>query len=160
MSGIRFARLHGFLLVDDTTHRGRHYASGFRFRGARMTDRATRRDFLVRERLFSGKDARDAVGKTSAGTSPSWAARSSCQRYRQEEALKYCDNLKLAGQSDWRLPNIRELPSISDDRKESTHQMQPKENTTLNHHRLTNLWTAEDVPEQCVPGEALGQMAA
>ena len=34
-----------------------------------------------------------------------------------EEALKYCESLRLTGRDDWRLPNIKELRSVSDDRK-------------------------------------------
>ncbi|MEE8483343.1 MAG: DUF1566 domain-containing protein, partial [Nitrospinota bacterium] len=31
-----------------------------------------------------------------------------------EEALTYCEGLALAGYSDWRLPNMKELASILD----------------------------------------------
>ena len=44
-----------------------------------------------------------------AGQIPTW-----------EGALNYCENLPLAGKTDWRLPNIRELESIVDDTKEGT----------------------------------------
>ncbi len=36
-----------------------------------------------------------------------------------EAAISYCDGLSLAGNSDWRLPNARELESITDDSKSS-----------------------------------------
>jgi len=34
-----------------------------------------------------------------------------------QDALVYCHEITLGGQSDWRLPNIRELKSIVDDSK-------------------------------------------
>lgn len=34
--------------------------------------------------------------------------------YDWQGALKYCDRLTLAGQNNWRLPNVRELQSIID----------------------------------------------
>lgn len=43
-----------------------------------------------------------------------------------EKALQYAENLNLAGFSDWRLPNIKELNSINDESKNA-----PSVNTTL-----------------------------
>ena len=42
-----------------------------------------------------------------------------------EAALTYCEGLSLAGKSDWRLPNIRELETIVD-----TTKYNPAINTT------------------------------
>ena len=34
-----------------------------------------------------------------------------------EEAITYCEDLSLGGETDWRLPNIKELDSIVDHTK-------------------------------------------
>ena len=39
--------------------------------------------------------------KTDSGTTMNWA-----------DSLSYCENLEYAGQTDWRLPNVKELQSI------------------------------------------------
>ena len=39
-----------------------------------------------------------------------------------ETALGYCENLELAGKSDWRLPNIKELASLSDNTLTGTYE--------------------------------------
>ena len=45
-----------------------------------------------------------------------WQKFGATQRMTWDEALKQCDSLSLAGQKGWRLPNIKELRSLSDDR--------------------------------------------
>jgi len=42
-----------------------------------------------------------------------WQRVPSAQLMTWKEALKYCDDLNLAGYDDWRLPNVKELYSIA-----------------------------------------------
>lgn len=44
-----------------------------------------------------------------------WQKLGSEKEMSWNEALDFCDKLKLAGHSDWRLPNIKELRSLSND---------------------------------------------
>lgn len=43
-----------------------------------------------------------------------WQKEDNDLKYTWEAAINYCEGLSLAGQTDWRLPNIRELSSILD----------------------------------------------
>lgn len=45
-----------------------------------------------------------------------WQQSGSTAAHTWEEALAYCNALDLGGYCDWRLPNIKELRSLSDDR--------------------------------------------
>ena len=49
------------------------------------------------------------------GTGLMWQQSDDGKEYTWQEALEYSENLVLAGQNDWRLPNIRELETIVDD---------------------------------------------
>jgi hypothetical protein len=44
-----------------------------------------------------------------------WQQQDDGQIRTWETAIAYCEGLSLAGQSDWRLPNVKELESITDD---------------------------------------------
>ena len=48
-----------------------------------------------------------------------WQLQSSVSKYTWEDALAYCEGLDLAGYSDWRLPDIKELKSIVDNTRYS-----------------------------------------
>ena len=51
---------------------------------------------------------------TDTFTGLMWQKQTAPGLYMWDEALRYCENLTLAGHSDWRLPNVRELHSIVD----------------------------------------------
>ena len=54
-----------------------------------------------------------------------------------EEALAYCEGLSLAGSADWRLPNVKELESLTDDSR-----YQPAIDTTFFPDVVSNLYVA------------------
>ena len=43
-----------------------------------------------------------------------WQKETPPAEYMWDEAIEHCENLELAGHTEWRLPNIRELQSIVD----------------------------------------------
>ncbi len=58
-----------------------------------------------------------------------------------EAALSYCEGLSLAGQTDWRLPNIKELFSIVDDTRDN-----PAINTTLFPNAISSSYWSSTTP--------------
>jgi len=55
---------------------------------------------------------------TINGKSLMWAKDSSPESMPWKDALAYCENLTLAGYSDWRMPNIKSLRSLIDRERE------------------------------------------
>ena len=51
---------------------------------------------------------------TDPATGLTWTARDNGKDVSWKKAIKYCRNLRLAGYSDWRLPNLAELQAIYD----------------------------------------------
>lgn len=61
-----------------------------------------------------------------------------------EDAILYCEGLNLGGNSDWRLPNIKEIRSLSDENK-----VQPSvNNTSFNGVTITKYWSSTSLPNQ------------
>ena len=61
-----------------------------------------------------------------------------------EDAILYCEGLNLSGNSDWRLPNIKEIRSLSDETK-----VQPSvNNTSFTGVTITKYWSSTSLPNQ------------
>ena len=71
-------------------------------------------------------------------TSLVWQQEDDNSKYTWANALTYCENLSLAGKSDWRLPNVRELESLVDD---SAHTPAINE-TYFPNTNLLNYWSS------------------
>ena len=51
---------------------------------------------------------------TDTSTGLMWQKATAPGTYTWQQALQYCEGLDMAGHTDWRLPNVRELHSIVD----------------------------------------------
>ena len=54
---------------------------------------------------------------TDQHTGLDWQQQDDGGKRTWEEGIAYCEGLSLANQTDWRLPNIKELESITDDNR-------------------------------------------
>jgi Protein of unknown function (DUF1566) len=64
-------------------------------------------------RAQSSRDGRDSWTDPSTGLT--WAARDNGKSVSWKGAVKYCQNLRLGGYSDWRLATLDELKGIYDE---------------------------------------------
>ncbi|MGX9416110.1 Lcl domain-containing protein [Vibrio sp. WJH972] len=72
---------------------------------------------FVRDNETYGQNNFSDIGDGSiadTATGLMWQQTDNSKGLRWEEALQYCENLNLSGNSDWRLPNAKELQSIVD----------------------------------------------
>ena len=66
---------------------------------------------------------------TDNNTGIVWQKTPDYRHYAHDDAISYCENLTLAGYSDWRLPTIKELFSIADFRGEIVNPRNANANT-------------------------------
>lgn len=76
------------------------------------------------------------------GTGLEWQKTDDATPRTWQDALAYCENLSLHSQTDWRLPNIRELKSIVD-----VSRYYPAIDPAF-HCRLSSYWSATTVAGQ------------
>jgi len=82
------------------------------------------------------------------GTGLEWQKSDDATPRNWQDALDYCEDLSLHSQTDWRLPNIRELKSIVD-----VSRYYPAMDQTF-HCRLSSYWSATTVADQHPAGNA------
>lgn len=75
-----------------------------------------------------------------------WQQNDSGKGLNWEEALSYCENLNLAGQTDWRLPNAKELQYIVDYSRSPDTTNSPAIDPIFNTSSITNEAKQIDYP--------------
>ncbi len=109
-----------------TTMTGNHTVFGVNFADGRIKgypstrpDRTEPSMFVMYVRGNTSYGVNDFVDNhdgtvTDQATGLMWQQADSGQAYHWEDALAWCENLSLADDNDWRLPNAKELQSIVD----------------------------------------------
>jgi Protein of unknown function (DUF1566)/Secretion system C-terminal sorting domain len=73
-----------------------------------------------------------------------WQKAPNANLFTWENAIAYAEGLSLAGATDWRLPNIKELQSLNDESKTN-----PSTNTTyFGTIGIKNYWSSTSLPNQ------------
>ncbi|MBW6519979.1 MAG: DUF1566 domain-containing protein [Desulfoarculaceae bacterium] len=70
---------------------------------------------LLAPPVWAGPYAASNGAVTDQRTGLVWQQQDDGQVRTWEAAIAYCEGLTLTNQSDWRLPNVKELESITDD---------------------------------------------
>ncbi len=97
---------------------------------------------------------------TDRATSLMWTKSDSGKPMNWESALKYSENLSVAGYNDWRLPNVKELQSIVDYTKAPDAADKSKRRTAIDPvFKVTTAeswyWTSTTHLENCTCGFAV-----
>jgi hypothetical protein len=106
----------GKLLIDDSCI---YYNSYYKYDGVSVDSIDKSNKYYVR--CVRGEQLSDSIfvdngddTVTDSSTGLIWQKGDSTYSQTWATALSYCENLTLGGYSDWRLPNIKELQSLSD----------------------------------------------
>jgi hypothetical protein len=80
---------------------------------------------------------------TDPSTGLIWTAKDNGKDVSWNSATKYCRNLRIAGYSDWRLPNLTELQGIYDENAFApglgVHEIEPTTWLGQASHRINRL---------------------
>ncbi|MFA6832227.1 MAG: DUF1566 domain-containing protein, partial [Bacteroidaceae bacterium] len=83
---------------------------------------------------------------TDKATGLMWAQDDNGQGVTWKEALRYAENAELAGHTDWRLPNIKELQSIVDYTRSPATTNSPAINALFKSSSIVNELNETDYP--------------